>query len=162
MNLQEQVVSLELSKKLKKLGFKQESLFWWVKGRVDFGYEGEWDICDDVDWFLFDVRVGYKISEIDLELDTGSMGETDEDFDELSKKQKIAKELFLKNNIVPAYTVAELGEILKTAFREMPGVMINDPRGYFKRAWQKITGFEDEANYRAKMLIYLKENNLLK
>ena len=29
MNLEDQVVSLELAKKLKELGVKQESLFWW-------------------------------------------------------------------------------------------------------------------------------------
>lgn len=30
MNLENQVVSLELAKKLKELGVKQESLYWWV------------------------------------------------------------------------------------------------------------------------------------
>jgi len=31
MKLENQVVSLELAKKLKELGVKQESLFWWVE-----------------------------------------------------------------------------------------------------------------------------------
>lgn len=31
MKLQDQVCSLELSKQLKNLGFKQESLFWWFE-----------------------------------------------------------------------------------------------------------------------------------
>jgi len=31
MKLEKQVISLELAKKLKKLGFKQESLFWWFE-----------------------------------------------------------------------------------------------------------------------------------
>ena len=35
MKLENQVVSLELAKKLKELGVKQESLFWWVK---EYGY----------------------------------------------------------------------------------------------------------------------------
>jgi hypothetical protein len=39
--------------------------------------------------------------------------------------------------------------------------MINDPRGYFKRAWQEITGFENETDARAKMVIYLLENGLV-
>lgn len=35
MNLENQVVSLELAKKLKELGVKQKSLFWWW-------YSGKW------------------------------------------------------------------------------------------------------------------------
>lgn len=34
MKLDNQVCSLELAKKLKELGFKQESLFWWVDGLI--------------------------------------------------------------------------------------------------------------------------------
>ena len=35
MNLEQQVVSLELAKKLKELGVKQESLFWWVNWQAE-------------------------------------------------------------------------------------------------------------------------------
>jgi len=31
MNIEDQVVSLEIAKKLKDLGFKQDSLFYWIK-----------------------------------------------------------------------------------------------------------------------------------
>jgi len=43
MKLENQVVSLELAKKLKELGFKQESLFWWRvwnDGRAEADYLG--------------------------------------------------------------------------------------------------------------------------
>jgi hypothetical protein len=33
MELEKQICSLELAKKLKELGVKQDSLFWWVNGR---------------------------------------------------------------------------------------------------------------------------------
>ena len=33
MKLQDQLTNLELSKELKKLGVKQESLFWWIKAK---------------------------------------------------------------------------------------------------------------------------------
>jgi hypothetical protein len=36
MKLDEQVCSLELAKKLKELGVKQDSLFWWVNGHGRF------------------------------------------------------------------------------------------------------------------------------
>jgi len=35
MNIENHVVNLELSKRLKKLGVKQESEFWWVKTQYD-------------------------------------------------------------------------------------------------------------------------------
>jgi hypothetical protein len=60
-----------------------------------------------------------------------------------------------------AFTVTELGFLLYQAFQRLPGTMITDPRGYFRRTWQKITGFEDEANNRAKLLIYLVKNKII-
>ena len=54
MKLENQVTNLELSRKLKELGVKQESLFWWVRGEMNYGYEGEWSIKEGDNYFLFD------------------------------------------------------------------------------------------------------------
>ena len=62
---------------------------------------------------------------------------------------------------VNCYTVAELGEILLKAFNKLGRIEINDPRGRYGRLAKKMYNLEDEANARAKMLIYLLENNLI-
>jgi len=42
MKLEQQVSSLQLSKKLKELGVEQDSLFWWIEGtNGDFSLEAE-------------------------------------------------------------------------------------------------------------------------
>lgn len=129
MILENQVVSLELAKKLKELGFKQESLFWWQK---------------------FSLSNKPKVFLGQCETLNG-----------------------LKEYSISAYTVAELGEML-------PRSISDKGRCYFLRSkpefenngwacqYTTSTGltlhFEEapiEADARAKMLIYLKENNLL-
>jgi hypothetical protein len=46
MELEKQLCSLEFAKRLKELGVKQESAFWWIEG--DLIYRGEWgDPSDD-------------------------------------------------------------------------------------------------------------------
>lgn len=123
MKLEEQVVSLELAKRLAKLGVKQDSLFRW--------YES-------------DTGVAVVMLEADA-----------------------------KANDASAFTVAELGEML-------PQYIKNLKRGDF---WLAIADSADlpetleskaitfgrhqeiertEADARAKMLIYLLENDLLK
>jgi hypothetical protein len=47
MKLENQVTNLELSKKLKELGVKQESLFWWVGSKND-------------EWFVMSLRSDEK------------------------------------------------------------------------------------------------------
>jgi hypothetical protein len=123
MKLEDQVISLELAKKLKELGVKQESLFRWQEWR-DLGYQGK----------------GHPFVWC-LEPGSGNVRE------ELS-----------------AYTVAELGEMLpqgcesfKTQSPEKGWVCYwEHEKGRYNKCYGHV-----EADARAKMLIYLLENNLL-
>lgn len=132
MKLQDQVTSLELARKLKKLGVKQESLFWWAK-RPD------------------------EIPSSALLLNQ----------DEL--KEQLNSINFRENfNIYSAFTVAELGEMLpneiggyKTHKEGLNWCSIKYVSGeHSKYDW--LVWADTEANARAKMLIYLLENGLIK
>src|SRR5437016_1342304 len=137
MKLEDQVVSLELAKKLKELGFKQESLFYWVISRNDG-----------------------KTYDLECELQCG-----------------LCSRSFNGNRegAISAYTVAELGEMLPERLK------LSDKWGFFPltigklslgwraeyRKWVGhilqgvVSDSVTEVDARAKMLIYLKENNLL-
>lgn len=128
MKLENQVVSLELAKKLKKLGFKQESYFYWADNE-----DGEWQLC-----------LNWKNKEYDDPIIfVGRELEENEDGD-----------------YYPAYIVAELGEMLPGGYSSWNG---------YKDKWSCEPGDESfivqgniEADARAKMLVYLKKNNLIK
>lgn len=120
MKLEDQVVSLELAKKLKELGVKQDSLWFWTWA--------EWN--KEVEWVLIleDKRAGLK------------------------------KETF------SAFTVAELGEMLPEGYRSY--YYNGHPSG---GNWMcndgEILGVADantEADARAKMLIYLIKEGIIK
>jgi hypothetical protein len=122
MKLENQVCSLDLAKRLKELGVKQESLFWWVWGH-----------------------------NVQRELNYGRI--EDDNF--------------------AAFTVAELGEMLPCFFKTEENGYVNlvirkmaDNDWHieyvsYKEVIYKITEVVTEADARAKMLIYLKENNLV-
>ena len=135
MKLEQQVVSLELAKKLKELGFRDESAFAWCPDRK--------------------------------KIVTGCFdAPTPKDYNEYS-------------NRIAAYTVAELGKMLplninakstKDGRRIIAYYLHYDCGGLVlsyehhlntKQVLCRSDGI-NEANARAKMLIYLKENNLLK
>lgn len=123
MNLQDQVTSLEISKRLKELGVKQESLFYWVKS---------WDVN------------GYFTGD-----------EPEIEYLDIIEQYEMEKSI-----ICSAYTVAELGEMLPSMYTE---IHINENK---EQRWDltyknKFWLDENEANARAKMLIYLLENKLI-
>ncbi|MDD4584800.1 MAG: hypothetical protein PHR33_02940 [Bacilli bacterium] len=123
MELQQQVTNLELSKRMKELGFKQEGLFMyreWKTGMLS------------LDYLPHKNAFGYNPT-----LD------------------------FLGS--YTAYTVAELGEMLPKeckSFKEGKDFYWECERiGADK--YRSVSGGNTEADARARMLIYLKENNLL-
>lgn len=132
MKLEQQVVSLELSKRLKELGLKHESLYMWAL---------------DKSGYCMEVRLKRKIS-------------------------------FERSEFVySAFTVAELGEMLpmfvKTDGKEnylSTGVISENKRDktnrkYFVRieniGFNGLKTANTEADARAKMLIFLLENNFI-
>lgn len=144
MKLEQQIVSLELAKKLKELGVKQDSLFYWYRVASSKNLE----LVGNED---YKISVGNRATVCLAEVNWGMLHES-----------------------ISAYTVAELGEMLPTSIdvKEKGGGEI------FKLAiwrhlnkWSVFYGgqdyclcsFEDEteADARAKMLIYLLENNLI-
>lgn len=139
MKLEDQVVSLELAKQLKELGVKQESLFYWWKG----------------------VHKQDKFFLINPILD--------------NRTPQSYQEGYPKAQMTAAFTVAELGKMLpewlsidgtdvwiscSTADRDIEYTV---RYGYIDKGAFLIKAGSiayTEADARAKMLIYLLENNL--
>jgi len=133
MKIEQQVCSLELSKRLKELGVKQESAFQWIPYPDGSVRLGEWYLQ------LVPTRAGKGIYNM-----TG----------------------------VSAYTVAELGELLPTEQKDrlgfFSGKAINgwfcEVKNYgvmpFNRLHVELQ-HDTEADARAKMLVYLIENELV-
>lgn len=136
MKLEKQFTSLKLSKKLKKLGVKQESLFKWHRAATD----GRWIITlsDELD-------EGWEAEELISAFTPAELGE------------KLPKDLYIpykgksgKKRKYPQHP---------HCFFSTMGCQVNYTGGN-SREFLTQTG-STEANARAKMLIYLRENNLL-
>lgn len=107
------VVSEPVARKLKKLGFPQDTFFQWVGGEVwDRGTISE-----------------YQTSSTPAE-----------------------------STWLAAYTATELGPYLQKAEKQMKGKVMNDK---VVKHLVGIAEFKDEANNRAKLLIYLVENKYI-
>lgn len=132
MKLEDQVVSLELAKKLKSLNVKQESQLYWTND--DNGN-----------------RLVHKIS-----------GDT------FNVMDAVASFVTTKSVLCSAFTVAELGEMLPTQIASHrvedadPFYWISWARDRFNRGHVQSQDAVTEADARAKMLIYLIEQGLVK
>lgn len=152
MKLQEQVCSLELAQKLKTLGVKQESLFYW--------------------------RLGYHTYEkFDKGISLGKVGHFDHNFvleyyphpryTTADVKWNQADLQKLDQTELSAFTGAELGEMLPIYPNGLPFVtmggwksiaMRNDDGTAIEKSWQTA---DTEAEARGLMLEYLIKNNLI-
>lgn len=143
MKLEDQVCSLPLAKRLKELGVKQESAFYWFNDLLAARSLGVTLANFDEGYKSIGSKYGIWLSEWN---------------DENSEDATVEP--------VSAFTVAELGEMLPANLITQR-LDVNTPQWvtYFYDS-QPYTGedFEaaTEADARAKMLIYLIENGLLK
>ena len=119
MRLEDQVCSLELAKKLKELGVKQEAAFHWRYS----------DLLEE--WSLF----------------------------------RPTKDVTSSKPFYAAFTVAELGELLPNSWEGTEPVdetWATKP-GRWVCSWDNETFYADtEADARARMMIYLIENGIVK
>lgn len=136
MKLENQVVSLELAKKLKELGVRQESFFKWGNVYIDGQYH----------WSLYVPPEYNKVPNPSLWV-----------------------------HGISAFTVAELGEMLPDFITEEHLYTYQQYRNWSDRKKPKhgvsywfmgreelhFTDADTEADARAKMLVYLLENNLI-
>lgn len=137
MKLEQQIVSLELAKRMMELGFKQESYFWWVQ------------------WIDHT-----KTIESDLSLEQRKSIKGFRDFVKLGSAYTVAElgEMLpsqLTTNLVEGHNLHQL-ILEKQATRWHAVYICVDCMG-------KMGGQIDESlpNAMARMLIYLKENGLL-
>jgi hypothetical protein len=159
MNLESQVTSLELSKKLKELEVKQESLFYWIKKDKYRPFDSDKKIDDDF-IIIFSAKQEYLINE------------DNEDIVESYGCGCCSSEYMIHEKY-SAFTASELGQMLPSEFNcPDDGKLSLIYEKTLNNIWLTQTLYEggkgvyvqdssSEADSRAKMLIYLLENNLI-
>ena len=139
MKLENQVVSLDIAKKLKELRVKQESLFYWYKnmGQVRLAYKG-------------DIRLSNESGKEVL-------------------YHSESHSSYQMNDVCSAFTVAELGEMLlkgvtlNIRIYDYGRGYIDYLDGTYTEEWRNNGdgGCISEADARGLMLVYLIENKLM-
>ncbi|MFP5263717.1 MAG: hypothetical protein ACLGJB_17695 [Blastocatellia bacterium] len=140
MTLEQQVVSLELAKKLKELGVKQESLFWWYERKNQRNEGTNWQVSNNADHRIWPedfltVASAFTVAEL------GEM------LHEPLRSSDDMMNMYYPNCFI-------------TYFKEPDKHwVIGDKYPLAKAQW--IDYGTTEADARAKMLIYLVENKLI-
>lgn len=148
MEIGKQVSGLELSKRLKELKVKQNSLFWWIKSNREEKY------------FIASVSIP-QVDNLSVSWQTEKARCIDGYNDEYSYGIK---------DYISAFTVAELGEMLPEMMETESIIGADGVKRFFvvtppaiREKYKNPPLFSDytEADARAKMLIYLLENKLV-
>ena len=152
MKPEDQVTSFKPSNRLKELGVKQDSLWYWIPRNC---WNEKTSEFTSVLLVLKDKWECEKLVSI-----RGSAFWGNREKEEHREEEKLFKKK------VSAFTVAELGEMLKQVTQEQDITCSHfkiPTWNIYKRKWSWIFGWEDtEANARAKMHIYLIENGIVK
>jgi len=160
MKIEDQVCSLELAKSLRKFDVKQESIFWWCKAYLNSKNPSIWKIClRDEDFFYSprldnDIFSAFTVSELGEMLPKIITIETDDDVKKIFSNFRFVegKNTIVKENIpIEVWSVNYIcdttGELKNWLFDTLLTPAIYD---------------KNEANARAKMLIYLIKNGFIK
>ena len=148
MKLQDQVTNLELSRKLKKLGVEQESLFSWVREKIT----DKWKLQPNIEWLDFFGRPPVRLKIIDRYF-AYSVAELGEMLPHFIKIKKIRYQLFIS---------VALGEMNNPNSSRQWFVVYSNEKDYSDNAPIKFMMCYNLADSLTKMLIYLLENGLIK
>jgi hypothetical protein len=150
MKLEQQVCNLELAKRLKELGVKQESLFWWVQqvDEVPSKSGRHLPTYRPVDsWVVLD-RLGEHGQKSIAALTVAELGEL------LPYTIDNGRQLF---NLQMFKCTGNFRD--ESRYSLEYNSILKDKNGAYEMEVQR--GDESEADARAKMLIYLLENKLI-
>lgn len=140
MKLENQVTSLELAKHLKDLGVKQDSIFYFA----NLHKKSDMTLVEEAVPVYKDILVRGMVPE-DEWLSAFTVAELGKIFQD--KFEPFMQSIEFGYNCCEFYTICEFGEDLTDERKDIPERMVMSD--------------ENEANSRAKMLVYLIENKLI-